>query len=45
MGVGQVIRGWDEGLEGMCVNEKRTLTIPSDKAYGLSSPEGAVRTR
>ena len=34
MGVGQVIKGWDEGLEGMCVNEKRTITIPPDMAYG-----------
>ena len=28
-------RGWDEGLEGMCVNEKRKLTIPPQKAYGV----------
>ncbi|KAF7969877.1 hypothetical protein HWV62_8311 [Athelia sp. TMB] len=34
LGVGQVIKGWDEGLQGMCVHEKRTLTIPSDMAYG-----------
>ncbi|KAJ7091413.1 hypothetical protein B0H15DRAFT_836005 [Mycena belliarum] len=34
LGVGQVIKGWDEGLVGMCLNEKRTLTIPSDMAYG-----------
>ncbi|ETW80669.1 hypothetical protein HETIRDRAFT_410019 [Heterobasidion irregulare TC 32-1] len=34
LGVGQVIRGWDEGLIGMCRNEKRTLTIPSHLAYG-----------
>ncbi|KAF7312157.1 hypothetical protein MIND_00228300 [Mycena indigotica] len=34
LGVGQVIKGWDEGLIGMCAGEKRTLTIPSDMAYG-----------
>ena len=35
VGVGQVIPGWDQGLQGMCVNEKRRLTIPSDLAYGM----------
>ncbi|KAJ6577229.1 hypothetical protein B0H19DRAFT_932406 [Mycena capillaripes] len=34
LGVGQVIKGWDQGLVGMCLNEKRTLTIPSEMAYG-----------
>lgn len=34
LGVGQVIPGWEEGLQGMCVNEKRRLTIPPNKAYG-----------
>ncbi|CAN0047339.1 unnamed protein product [Ectocarpus sp. 13 AM-2016] len=34
IGVGEVIRGWDEGLLGMCEGDRRRLTIPSDIAYG-----------
>ncbi|GMH73867.1 hypothetical protein TrRE_jg9246 [Triparma retinervis] len=34
LGVGEVIQGWDRGLMGMCVGEKRKLTIPSGLAYG-----------
>jgi FK506-binding protein 2 len=34
LGAGQVIKGWDQGLLGMCLHEKRTLTIPSRLAYG-----------
>lgn len=34
LGAGQVIQGWDEGLVGMKVGEKKTLTIPPEKAYG-----------
>ena len=34
LGQGEVIKGWDDGLRGMCIGEKRKLTIPSDLAYG-----------
>ncbi|XP_046414675.1 FK506-binding protein 2 isoform X1 [Neodiprion lecontei] len=47
LGVGQVIKGWDQGLENMCVGEKRKLTIPPDMGYGDQGagnviPGGAV---
>lgn len=34
IGVGQVIRGWDEGVLAMKVGEKARLTIPAPLAYG-----------
>ena len=42
LGAGMVIRGWDLGVEGMAVGEKRILHIPSDLAYGESGAGGII---
>jgi len=34
LGGGQVIQGWEQGVPGMKVGERRRLTIPADLAYG-----------
>jgi FKBP-type peptidyl-prolyl cis-trans isomerase len=40
VGVGQVIKGWDEGLIGAKKGDKKTLTITPDKGYGDKDVKG-----
>jgi FKBP-type peptidyl-prolyl cis-trans isomerase len=42
IGVGEVIKGWDEGVPGMKVGERRKLTIPPELGYGAAGSPPAI---
>lgn len=42
LGAGQVIPGWDKGIVGMKVGEKKTLTIAPEDAYGQNGVPGII---
>lgn len=42
IGVGQLIQGWEQGLQGIKVGEKRRLTIPPSLGYGDHEIPGVI---
>ena len=42
LGAGQVIQGWDQGVQGMKVGGRRRLTIPPEMGYGQFGAGGVI---
>ncbi|MBP6385905.1 MAG: peptidylprolyl isomerase [Pseudarcicella sp.] len=42
LGTGMVIKGFDEGITGMTIGDKKTVNIPAKDAYGEANPESII---